>query len=414
MVAIEIDQEVAKGEWASGWRVVFAAALANGTSWMFFQNTAGLFIIPMQAEFGWSRSAVAIGPLGGLISIVFYPAAGALIDRFGPRRMALIGLTMLSIGFVMLATVPAKPLIFYAVVLYLSIAGAISNAIVFGKCVATWFTRRIGTAIGIMQTGVTVATVIGFPFLSAVIARHSWRAGFLAIAGIVAFGGIPMCILWFRARPHLPYLHDDTTMAAGFSFHDAIRDPRFTLMVAAFGVAALPIGGFLSQLQPLLIGSGIAQAVAAALGSVFVFSVGAGRVIVGMLFDRTRPGLVAAGSLAISALGALLLVPVATGGHLGVVAIAAVAMIGVAQGAESDYLSFFTARIFGLRSFSRLVGVLSMVVGGGMAIGGFIFSAVYDHFRDYTTAVLGCLAMYFIAALLFMTIKVPPAGTVKL
>jgi predicted MFS family arabinose efflux permease len=104
---------------------------------------------------------------------------------------------------------------------------------------------------------------------------------------------------------------------------------------------------------------------------------------------------------------------VARDAHLGVVAIAAVAMIGVAQGAESDYLSFFTARIFGLRSFSRLVGVLSMVVGGGMAIGGFIFSAVYDHFRDYTTAVLGCFAMYFIAALLFMTIKVPPAGMVR-
>src|ERR1700681_2590659 len=101
MVTVEIDRRLAKGEWASGWRVVFAAALANGTSWMLFQNTAGLFIIPMQAEFGWSRSAVAIGPLGGLISIVFYPAAGALIDRFCPRRMALIGLTMLSIGFVM-------------------------------------------------------------------------------------------------------------------------------------------------------------------------------------------------------------------------------------------------------------------------------------------------------------------------
>jgi hypothetical protein len=225
---------------------------------------------------------------------------------------------------------------------------------------------------------------------------------------------VRISFLWFRARPHHPVLPNDTTVATDFSFYDAIRDPRFTQMIAAFGVAALPIGVFLSQLQPLLIGSGIAPAVAAALGSVFVFSVGVGRVIVGMLFDRTRPQLVAAGSLVISALGALLLVPIARGGNLGVGVIAAVAMIGVAQGAESDYLSFFTARIFGLRSFSRLVGVLSMVVGGGMAIGGFIFSAVYDHFRNYTTAVLGCVAMYFIAALLFMTIKVPPPGTVKL
>lgn len=408
MSTFDIDEKFAKGEWDLGWRVVFAAALGVGTSWMFFQNIAGLFVIPMQAEFGWSRSAVAIGPLGALISIAFYPAAGALIDRFGPRKMALIGLTMLSLGFVMLSAVPARPVIFYGAMLYVSIAGAISNPIVFGKCIATWFTKRIGTAIGIMQTGVTIATVVSFPFLAALIARHGWRAGFLAIAGIVAFGGIPICILWLRARPPFSVGADNTPLAADLSFRDSIRDRRFRLLIAAFGVAALPIGGFLSQLQPLLIGSGISSGTAAAFGSLFVFCVGAGRVIVGMLFDRKRPARVAAGSFAISALGALLLAPTARGVHLGIVEIAAVAMIGIAQGAESDYVSFFTARIFGLRSFSRLVGVFSMVVGGGMAIGGFVFTAIYDHFHQYIAAVLGCVAMYVMAALLFMTIEVAP------
>jgi hypothetical protein len=83
-----------------------------------------------------------------------------------------------------------------------------------------------------------------------------------------------------------------------------------------------------------------------------------------------------------------------------------VGLIGLAQGAESDYLSYFTMRIFGIRNFSKLVGMISMAVGGGMAAGGFLFAALYDHYRDYNVAVRIGVALYLIAASLFPLIRV--------
>src|SRR3954466_1940476 len=59
--------------------------------------TPGLLMVPLEAEFGWSRAvvsgAVAINiALFGLIG----PFAASVIDRFGLRRIVLIALALLA------------------------------------------------------------------------------------------------------------------------------------------------------------------------------------------------------------------------------------------------------------------------------------------------------------------------------
>src|SRR5262245_57845564 len=80
---------VAKSEWRAGWRVLLSAAVGVGVGTPAVINTAGLFVVPMQQEFGWSRSALAIGPIVGLISSCLSPLGGWLIDRYGARPLAI-------------------------------------------------------------------------------------------------------------------------------------------------------------------------------------------------------------------------------------------------------------------------------------------------------------------------------------
>ena len=385
--------------------MLLSAAFGVGTSWSFFQITAGLFIIPMQAEFGWSRSATAIAPIGALISTLFYPFAGALIDRWGPRRMSIIGLVGLSAGFVLFAIEPANKAFVHTVLVYVSIVGAISNPIIFSKGVATWFVRNIGMAVGLMQTGISVATAIGIPLLSMMIARHGWRSGYLAMAGVIAFVSLPPVLLWFRTPPQFQPGSADVNLVPGHSFSEAVRDRRFWQMFASFVIVAIPIGGFIGHFTPLLIGLGATQPEAAGWGSLFVVSIGIGRFGVGILLDRVRPSFAAGGSLALAAVGALALglIGTANGLLLGL----AISMIGIAQGAEFDYASFFAVRTFGLRSYSKLVGVFSMALGAGMAVGGFLFSAAYDHYGNYKIAIFASAVTYAAAAVLISLIKVP-------
>jgi MFS family permease len=397
-------------EWAAGWHVVLAAACGVGTGWHFFQIVSGLFMIPMQTEFGWSRSAASIGPLGGLISIIFYPFAGMLIDRYGPRPIAIAGLCLLGFGFLILSAMPANPLMVYSAVAYLAAAGSISNQIVFAKGLATWFSSRFGAAIGLMMTGVTLTTALGIPLLAQLIARFGWRAGFVSLAVAIAVIGLPINLVWFRTQSN-----SHTTGAASVLLMDtkvtqALRDRRFWLLLTAVGCAAVPIGGFLAHLQAILIGHHFSISGAASFGSVFVISIGLGRLVFGTILDRTRPAVVASGSLCLAALGAFLLAQLADPLGSPILVAVLVGLIGLAQGAESDYLSYFALRIFGISNFSKLVGLISMAVGGGMAVGGFLFAALFDHYHDYHVAVRIGSALYLIAASIFPLIRISRSG----
>ena len=398
---------VAAGEWAGGWRTLAAACCGVGTTWVFFQITSGLFIIPMQADFGWSRKELSIGPIGGLLVAIFLPIAGMVIDRYGARRVAICGLIGLSCGFLMLAEVPARRFVFYTVVVYVSVVGSISNSVVFARGLASWFHRRFGTALGIMMTGISVTTAIGIPLLSKIIASWGWRAGFLLLAGIVGLIGLPVTLLWFRARPPQDASRGQPFAAPG-SIAGVLRERSFWHLVLATAIAAVPIGGYVSHLQPLLIAEGISGASAAAYGSLFVVAIGIGRLAVGALFDRAHPPIVAATTLGLSALGALIMAyPVVLESTLLLIGVS-IAFIGLAQGAESDYLSFFSLRIFGVENFARVAAILAMVASAGMAVGGFAFAAMFDHFGDYHLAVKASSAMYIAAGILFGLIDIKP------
>src|SRR4051794_1816507 len=91
-----------------GWIVIpltFVAALTTGG----IRSAPTVFIEPLEAEFGWSRAAIAaaIG-LNLLLYGLGAPLTGRLLDRFGPRRVIPVSLTVLCIA--MLATTQVQAL----------------------------------------------------------------------------------------------------------------------------------------------------------------------------------------------------------------------------------------------------------------------------------------------------------------
>src|SRR5947209_6090985 len=60
------------------------------------RTAPGVFIKPFEAEFGWSRGSIS---LAVAVSLFAYglggPLGGSLVDRFGPRRVMLGGLSLI-------------------------------------------------------------------------------------------------------------------------------------------------------------------------------------------------------------------------------------------------------------------------------------------------------------------------------
>src|SRR5690606_25706879 len=81
----------ARHEWATGWPLA-VACLAGMTIGSVMMYALGAFIAPIEQEFGWSRAEISleltVTTLAGGVLALF---ARAMLDRWGPRRIALPG-----------------------------------------------------------------------------------------------------------------------------------------------------------------------------------------------------------------------------------------------------------------------------------------------------------------------------------
>src|SRR6202011_4736298 len=111
--------------------------------------------------------------------------------------------------------------------------------------------------------------------------------------------------------------------------------------------------GFVSQFQSIVIDKGLPAAHAPLLLSLLALSVFVSRLGVGWALDLFAAEWVAACGMALAALGMLIWVF----SHANVPgSLVGVGLVGMSVGAELDLLSFFCARLFGLRHFGAVYG----------------------------------------------------------
>ena len=105
---------------------------------------------PLLDEFQWSRgSSAAVQSISLIVYTVCAPIVGYLIDRFGPRKVIVTGVSVLAAGLALSSTIRglAQFFLFYGVIVG---AGITSIGIVsYSAIIAHWFEKKRGLASGI-------------------------------------------------------------------------------------------------------------------------------------------------------------------------------------------------------------------------------------------------------------------------
>lgn len=147
--------------------------------------------------------------------------AGPLADRYGARRLMLLGLAASAVCLLVFGLATLFPMLFIA-----SVAGALSEATVPGLSLAIAGTHFRGPAsrraIGWVVAAASIAPIVGVPLLTTISGIAGWRAGFL-VGGGIALVIVVLSSAWlpkdsqqpgtaFRLRTLLdayqPLLHD--------------------------------------------------------------------------------------------------------------------------------------------------------------------------------------------------------------
>ncbi|SVB45534.1 uncharacterized protein METZ01_LOCUS198388, partial [marine metagenome] len=87
-----------------GWWLVILTLFLNAITGVPVFGAVGVWIDALETDFGWSRTQLALAfSLGTLEGSIVGPVVGILVDRIGARRVVVIGVTIIGVGFLILS-----------------------------------------------------------------------------------------------------------------------------------------------------------------------------------------------------------------------------------------------------------------------------------------------------------------------
>jgi MFS family permease len=378
-----------------GWRVVFAACLGVMAGFgSLFVYTFSVFVKPLAAEFGWSREAISGGFAVAAVTLgVISPLLGRWIDRFGPRRVILICMTVYGCAIGSLSLLRSGISQFYVTCFVLGVVGNGAAHLAYSRSISTWFQQRLGTALAFVMAGAGAGAMILPVVAQSIISRSGWRAAYASLGGLALLLGLPLSWRYIRDRGTVesksaPVPH------SGVTWQQGLRSSAFWIVTAILFVSSVSMNGAITHLSALLTDRGLTAGRAALCASVLGGSSLLGRIVVGWLLDRFFGPRVALAINLITALGIFLLARASSfpAGCL------AAALIGVGAGGEAAITPYLLTRYFGLRAFSTLYGLTWTFYAAAGAIGPVILGRAFDATGSYASLLILLAAALGLAA----------------
>src|SRR5438874_3467658 len=214
-----------------GW-VIVGAGIVITCLGMGTMMSLGIFLQPMSAATGWSRTSISTAAL--LNFLCMGPASflwGALSDRFGTRAVVLAGGALLGLGLVAASqavTVGQFQLLFGIII-------GVAAGSFYAPLTATatrWFSRHRSLAVALISAGFAIGSMTISPLARWLIDDYGWRSAMLTL-GILSWLFIISAALLVRKPPALPRAAGTASLGPAereFTVSRALCTPQFAAL----------------------------------------------------------------------------------------------------------------------------------------------------------------------------------------
>ncbi|SHH37102.1 L-lactate MFS transporter [Ferrimonas marina] len=367
-----------------------------------------VFSKALVSEMGWSNADAG---LPYTVAIVVFAASllvsGILQDRMGPRRMVILGSTMVGLGLI------ASSFATSVVALVLTFGVLVGSGIGFAYACLTpaamkWFhSSKKGLVSGLIAGGFGMAPLYLAPTTTALISEFGINNAFLALGVGVLLLALPLSFTivnppagYTPATPKGFVANNKGSDAVDFSWREMIKTKQFYMLWAMFALASsaglMLIGNIVSIAA---VQGGIANA-AFLVGALAIFNT-FGRIGMGMLSDKIGRIQTLLVVFLLQGLN-MVLFPMYTT-ELGFMLGAALA--GVGYGALLSVFPTITADYYGLKNYGTNFGVLYTAWGISGFMGPVLANLVVDATGSYAIAYTASAVGLGIAAVLALMIK---------
>ena len=400
-----------------GWWIVLACVGIQGLAAVTWMHSYGAYTLHLQEEFGWSMSVLSLAfAITRLESGLLGPIQGWLVDKYGPRLIAIVGTLIFSIGFLYFGFVNSIPSYFVAFVL-IALGSSLGGFATLMVSIVSWFEKHRAKAIAWSQLGFSLGGLC-VPLVAFGLETLGWRSMAFLSGGAILIIGLPLVSLIRHSPAEYGEKPDGLTTSGhivedespaernrSFSWQEAMREPSFWLISVGHALSLLTVSSMLAHLIPHLV-RGMNYSLIEA-GYVFALMTGVqmvGLILGGILGDRYNKRFICVLCMVGHCVG-LFCVTFATN----VTWVIAFAVFhGLAWGIRGPLMVALRADYFGPKSFGTIMGVSSLIVMIGMTIGPIACGLLFDQFGNYQLA-FTIMALCSLSGSLCFWFAKPPA-----
>jgi predicted MFS family arabinose efflux permease len=351
---------------------------------MGLRQSFGLFQTPVVLDLGLQAADFAMAiAVQNIIWGFTQPVAGALVDRFGPRRIAIFGALLYAVGLAITARATNAAMITLGTRVLVGIAlSCTTSGIAANVAARVIVPERRSLGFGIVSAAGSLGTFFAAPLGQLVVQAGGWRMA-LGAFFIVSLFMLPTAFLAGRAGQLPNSSAADKDLTLGGALAEARRHSGYVVMSLAFFVCGLQLVFLTTHLPSYLALCGMDPMLGAqALAVIGLFNV-IGSWGFGWLGDRYSKRALLASIYIIRSLvmAAYFLLSVSPTSTLVFAALMGLTWLGVIP-----LVNGLVVQMFGIKFLSTLTGIAFFSHQIGSFLGAWGGGAIYDALGSYDRA----------------------------
>jgi len=333
----------------------------------------------MVHDFGWTRTQVTSG--NALSKLVVGPLfgffAGWIVDRFGPRRLMLVGIAMAGVALIGLGNMNALWMFYFFYLLnalgYVC-AGPLPNQVLLTR----WFDKSRGKAMGFAYLGIGIGGFLVFQISKVLVPAVGWHKA-LTILGVLIIVIASPLVFFIKESPN-PVASSVKAATPTAPMTWAFKSPLFYLLAIGSMCSIGAVGGANQHLKLFMtLDLRFTDGQAANVASLVLISSLIGRLLMGWLADHLPKKYVMMIIYLLVAGGISLLFFAKTPGVIYLFAI----VFGIGLGGDYMIIPLMAAELFGVKIMGRLMGIVLTADGVAEALAPLLVARLRDKTSSY-------------------------------
>ena len=411
-----------------GWWLVGVSGLVMTLATVPLYHAMAIWAVALESSFGWSRTQIGFALTFTRIEGGFMgPLEGYLTDKLGPRRMILIGLLILSVGFLIFWQVNSL-WTFYLAFIVMALGQGLGSWLPLMTALNNWFVRNRSKAMGFSNMGSRIGALILVPAIAWSIDpehdRLGWELTALILGIVTLILAIPLSKA-IRDRPQdygqgtdgdqvteglsdslngsISSHSKNPTAVVDLTAKQAVMTPAFWLISFGHGFTSMVILAIMAHLGLLLMDKGFDIQTTGWVVIVYTAVAMAFQLVGGYLGDIAPKNRILFLFTTLQAVGVLVLT---YADSLRTIYLFAV-LFGAGFGGRNPLTTSIRGEYFGRASFGKILGLSTVPMNVLLLFASPFAGYIKDVQGSYANAFLILALLNFIGGICFLLAKRP-------